>query len=450
MAERNPNNPDQGQAAPIVGKATGVKRTLHVEWDPKTGTFVGLPTVWAQTLPKGLSRDETTVEPKSLPQHLAPAAPKKNTTVVKAEEPSFISKPFNFKHMCHVKMDARTSTGFKGLPAEWRALLKTSQISKEEVVQNPQIVLDVLNFQMQGPPPVLPSQQTLKSAQEAASQFIKTDPNKVYKKIKKLGEGASGVVYSVIHRKTKEKFAVKITSALDLEAIKTEISMQQMSKHPNIVSYIETYLWDDNIWLIMECMDGGPLTDMVGPGKDWPEQHIAYVCKQMLLALTFLHRSHRLHRDIKSDNVLVDYDGRVKLADFGFAIGLTQEQDKRRSVVGTPYWMAPELIRGLPYDDKVDVWSLGITLIEMCQGEPPLMDKPPLRALLLITTQGTPKLRPGGRKWSRALTHFMSRSMDTVVKMRASAEQLLMHPFIKSASTQEQFSEFVRSVLGKK
>lgn len=157
-------------------------------------------------------------------------------------------------------MDNRSSTGFKGLPAEWRALLKTSQISKEEVQQNPQIVLDVLNFQMQGPPPVLPSSQTLKSAQEAASQFIKTDPNKVYKKIKKLGEGASGVVYSVIHRKTKEKLACKITSALDLDAIKTEISMQQMSKHPNIVSYIETYLWEDNIWLIMECMDGGCVT----------------------------------------------------------------------------------------------------------------------------------------------------------------------------------------------
>ena len=97
-------------------------------------------------------------------------------------------------------MDQRSSTGFKGLPAEWRALLKTSQISKEEVAQNPQVVLDVLNFQMQGPPPMLPSTETLKSAQEAASQFIKTDPNKVYKKIKKLGEGASGVVYSVIHR----------------------------------------------------------------------------------------------------------------------------------------------------------------------------------------------------------------------------------------------------------
>jgi hypothetical protein len=98
MAEREPT--EQDAAAPVVGKATGVKRTLHVEWDPKTGTFVGLPTVWAQTLPKGLSRDETTVEPKSLPQHLAPSAPKKNAAPVDAEEATFISKPFNFKHMC--------------------------------------------------------------------------------------------------------------------------------------------------------------------------------------------------------------------------------------------------------------------------------------------------------------------------------------------------------------
>ena len=97
MAERTQEDPDE--TAPIVGKATGVKRTLHVEWDPKTGTFVGLPTVWAQTLPKGLSRDETTVEPKSLPQHLAPAAPKKNAPPISEDEPSFISKPFNFKHM---------------------------------------------------------------------------------------------------------------------------------------------------------------------------------------------------------------------------------------------------------------------------------------------------------------------------------------------------------------
>lgn len=103
----------------------------------------------------------------------------------------------------------------------------------------------------------------------------------------------------------------------------------------------------------MEYIHGGPLTEVLGPTIDFPEPCISYVCKQMLMALAYLHRQHRLHRDIKSDNILVDFDGAVKIADFGFAVGLTEEQDKRRSVVGTPYWMAPELIRGLEYDAKV-------------------------------------------------------------------------------------------------
>merc|ERR1719223_2087578 len=111
------------------------------------------------------------------------------------------------------------------------------------------------------------------------------------------------------------------------------------------------------------------------------------------MALAYVHRQHRLHRDIKSDNILVDLAGNVKIADFGFAVSLTKEEDKRRSVVGTPYWMAPELIRGLSYGDKVDVWSMGITAIEMAEGEPPHIHEPPLRALLLITTQGTPAIK---------------------------------------------------------
>ena len=149
----------------------------------------------------------------------------------------------------------------------------------------------------------------------------------------------------------------------------------------------------------MELLNGGPLTELLGPGVDWMESHIAFVCREILQALAFLHANHRLHRDIKSDNILVDMEGTVKIADFGFAIGLTAEVDKRRSVVGTPYWMAPELIRGLEYDGKVDVWSTGITCLEMCDGEPPLMDQPPLRALLLITTQGTPQ--PTNVRWER-------------------------------------------------
>jgi len=129
----------------------------------------------------------------------------------------------------------------------------------------------------------------------------------------------------------------------------------------------------------MEFVHGGTLTEVLGPTIDFPEAHIAFVCKQMLMGLAYLHRQHRLHRDIKSDNILVGFNGAVKLADFGFAVGLTEEQDKRRSVVGTPYWMAPELIRGLEYDAKVDVWSLGITAIEMAEGEPPHLHEPPLR-----------------------------------------------------------------------
>ena len=115
-------------------------------------------------------------------------------------------------------------------------------------------------------------------------------------------------------------------------------------------------------------------SEVLGRAISWSEAQIAFVCKMCLKGLSYLHRHHRLHRDIKSDNILIDLDGNVKLADLGFAIGLTPERSRRTSVVGTPYWMAPELIRGLEYDSKVDVWSLGITVIEMAEGEPPLMD----------------------------------------------------------------------------
>ena len=123
------------------------------------------------------------------------------------------------------------------------------------------------------------------------------------------------------------------------------------------------------------------------------EPCVAYVCSQMVAGLACMHSFFRFHRDIKSDNVLVDRNGNVKLADFGFAAEATKEQTKRQTTVGTPYWMAPELIQGRKYDFKVDIWSLGVTLIEMCELDPPLIDEPALRALLLITINPSPKLR---------------------------------------------------------
>ena len=165
------------------------------------------------------------------------------------------------------------------------------------------------------------------------------------------------------------------------------------------------------------------------------------------MALAHIHRAHRIHRDIKSDNILIDQSsGAVKIADFGFAIGLTSDATKRTSVVGTPYWMAPELIRGQDYGCEIDVWSLGITAIEMAEGEPPMMREPPLRALLMITVKSAPKLKRPER-YSETFNHFLACCLQTNAAKRPSAEELLLHPFIAQASSNEHFATFVTATI---
>lgn len=141
--------------------------------------------------------------------------------------------------------------------------------------------------------------------------------------------------------------------------------------------------------------------------------------------------------------MLVDLDGRVKLADFGFAAEATKEQAKRQTTVGTPYWMAPELIQGRKYDAKVDVWSLGVTLIEMAQKDPPLIDEPALRALLLITINPSPTLKQPAA-WSPECPHFLAKCVTKDPTKRASAAQLLLHPFMRRACPEAEFSAEVK------
>ncbi|RYH19701.1 hypothetical protein EON65_25690 [archaeon] len=262
--------------------------------------------------------------------------------------------------------------------------------------------------------------------------------------------GASGVVYSATDRRTGRKVALKIAPANELAELINEIGLQCLSRHPNIVEYIEAFQGPDEICIVMELMIGGSLTDCCDVRRPMSEPMIAYVCRSMLMALSFMHREFRLHRDIKSDNVLINFEGEVKVADFGFAINLTAEQVKRTSVVGTPYWMAPELIRGLEYDFKVDIWSLGITAIEMAEGEPPLLNEPPLRALLLITTNKSPTLNTSKLRWSQEFNHFLAQCLQKDADKRATADQLLLHPFIQLACTPEQFADFAKSCLQKK
>ena len=164
--------------------------------------------------------------------------------------------------------------------------------------------------------------------------------------------------------------------------------------------------------------------------------------------MIYIHSLHRIHRDIKSDNILLGGDGSVKIADFGYAAQLTQQQQKRYTVVGTPYWMAPELIRGHEYGTKVDIWSLGIMVMEMAEGEPPYMEFPPLRALFLITTKNIPGLKDN--KWSANFQDFLRQCLCKEPEKRPTAEQLSRHPFLKTACTPEEFLSVVQAARKEK
>lgn len=254
-------------------------------------------------------------------------------------------------------------------------------------------------------------------------------------------------------KQTGEIVAIKKTKVHDNEEfheIKNEIAVQTLTIHENVVRFLETFYnrRKKTIWIAIELMDGGPLTNLVGSDIRWNESDMAHVLKCCLKGLEILHASHRLHRDIKSDNILYDMKGRVKLADFGFAASLTKEKKGRTSIVGTPYWMAPELVKAKHYDQKVDVWSLGITAFELAEGFPPLYGEKlnNIKALMVIVTQAAPKLKKAA-SWSQEFQHYMHKCcIRKRPQKRSRTRELLLHPFIGKASNPSYFSKFVKKI----
>jgi len=351
--------------------------------------------------------------------------------IEQGSEYSSVSAPYNVQHEIHVDFDSET--GFSGLPPEWEVAIKTSGITKKEVLDNPQEAIRVLEFVQQNENPQLRP----KSSQVAQPQPLPEDknislhelvspqdPSTLYRDMEKIGEGAAGEVFKAFLSNGKQVAVKKMEiNGENMKLLVTEIGIMKTSHHENIVDYINSYSIDDRqLWVVMEYMDGGCLTDILELFEDikMNEAQIAFCCKETLRALSYIHSLHRIHRDIKSDNILLDTGGHVKLADFGYAAQLTQKQQKRNTVVGTPYWMAPELIRGHDYGTKVDIWSLGIMLMEMVEGEPPYMEFPPLRALFLITTKGIPPLKEP-QKWSTDLNDFFTKCLEKDVEKRPSS-----------------------------
>ncbi|BFZ06719.1 hypothetical protein BsWGS_09758 [Bradybaena similaris] len=447
-------NPKLINDKPVISHPSNFEHTVHVGFDPHTGEFTGMPESWARLLQ---SANISKSEQKKNPQAVLDVLNYYDTSSKERQDEKF---------MLNVNSSSSANSSKSNLSDKLSAVVI---ISHTKQGSSPTISGDGEEDEEDSPPPPIAARpdktksiytkpieqddklgdagsdnkaekpKKAKMTSEEIMEKLRTivsigDPNRKYTKMEKIGQGASGTVYIAIEVATGREVAIKtmnLSQQPKKELIINEILVMRENQNPNIVNYLDSYLVGEELWVVMEFLAGGSLTDVVTE-TCMDEGQIAAVCRECLQALEFLHDNQVIHRDIKSDNILLGMDGSVKLTDFGFCAQLSPEQSKRSTMVGTPYWMAPEVVTRKQYGPKVDIWSLGIMAIEMIEGEPPYLNENPLRALYLIATNGKPEIKEKN-KLSPVFQDFLDKCLDVDVDKRSSASELLKHPFLRLA-----------------
>ncbi|XP_073517770.1 serine/threonine-protein kinase PAK 1 [Phyllobates terribilis] len=464
---------------PEISLPSDFEHTLHVGFDPVTGKFTGMPEQWACLLQTSkISEEEQKKNPQAVLDVLKFYDSKKTTNSQKYM--SFTDNELE----AYKASDSTNSRAVSEVPDV--PPVCEDEDDEEELTAPPAVAprpvytmsVHTRSVILPAPPPVeAPSppsgpqensellanasstnatdkiKKKPKMSDEEILEKLRSivsvgDPKKKYTRFEKIGQGASGTVYIALDVATGQEVAIKqmnLQQQPKKELIINEILVMRENKNPNIVNYLDSYLVGEELWVVMEYLAGGSLTDVVTE-TCMVEGQIAAVCRECLQALEFLHSNQVIHRDIKSDNILLGMDGSVKLTDFGFCAQITPEQSKRSTMVGTPYWMAPEVVTRKAYGPKVDIWSLGIMAIEMVEGEPPYLNENPLRALYLIATNGTPELQEP-EKLSVTFKDFLNQCLEMDVEKRGSAIDLLQHPFLKTA---EPLSSLTHLIIASK